>query len=172
MQLVFHACWLMFAMVNKLFSVHNLLNIEKSSFFRYKLLQLQRDHIVNFHHFMLFAVPQLRYISFGIVIIGVNILIEILGLDVKWVYELLEILEALALPKSRQLMAVGHNYHAPLKMIIYVEECASVCWMFFGRLTQPNLCLTPPICSGLAAWTLIRSGYTILPRCSVVMSIW
>ncbi|KAL0285267.1 UNVERIFIED_CONTAM: Cytochrome c biogenesis CcmF C-terminal-like mitochondrial protein, partial [Sesamum calycinum] len=65
-------------------------------------------------------------------------------------------LEALTLPTSRQLMAVGHDDYqkAPMKMNIHMEECASLCWVFFCRATRRLMCdlwPTPPICSGRAA---------------------
>ncbi|KAG9438405.1 hypothetical protein H6P81_021645 [Aristolochia fimbriata] len=65
-------------------------------------------------------------------------------------------LEALALPTSRLLMAVGHDYYqkSSNEDSYFTEECASLCWVFFCRATRRLMCdlwPTPPICSGRAA---------------------
>ncbi|PHT48765.1 Cytochrome c biogenesis CcmF C-terminal-like mitochondrial protein [Capsicum baccatum] len=62
-------------------------------------------------------------------------------------------LESLTLPTSQELMAVGHDYYqkAPMKIIFHMEECASLCWVFFccaTRWLMCNLWPTPPIQGG------------------------
>jgi len=84
-------------------------------------------------------------------------------------------LEALALPTSRLLMAVGHDYYKKVKMNLSISH-GGVCIFMLGVLlscdpmayVRPVAHASYSICSGRAAWTLIRSGYEIPPlRCSV-----
>jgi len=73
------------------------------------------------------------------------------------------------------LMAVGHNYYKKVKMNLSISH-GGVCIFMLGVLlscdpmayVRPVAHASYSICSGRAAWTLIRSGYSIPPlRCSV-----
>jgi len=76
---------------------------------------------------------------------------------------------------GRLLMAVGHDYYKKVKMNLSISH-GGVCIFMLGVLlscdpmayVRPVAHASYSICSGRAAWTLIRSGYSIPPlRCSV-----